>query len=345
MPTTTRGRIAALLTTIAAIAAAIALALQPAATPPPDPVPTSSTPAPTSPVAKVDADADGKRDEVIRLTDAEALQYAAIATNPKSELSEPLRGPDDNVGVGEITGPLAADSIDGCRTRFTGNFSQRVYGPNPGVVGMHQTVTFDRPGDDQAPLIAQGSRRSSGTSWHFLIGGIDGLCTYMVPMKYSAWTQASANSVAIGIEIQAYGTEKQYLTPTAQRKVVRVLLQIHDRYGIPMRRGRVEWTGRCRPIVVKRGIVEHSELGPCGGGHADVTPWSTDPLIAAAAKALRDRARACTTLRQNRRQLAALPPQGKRTTAQARAAAAHVKRIQAIKRRAGSLALNTARCR
>jgi len=224
-------------------------------------------------------DKDTKRDDAVPLapTAADELQDAVTATDQAGdthrELSEPLREADDGpVVLNE--GPLAAQELDGCRTRFVRNSSSRA-GVKPRVIVWHQTVSRDRAGRaDQDGLTAMANRASSGVSWHLLIGGVDGLCTYTVPMNLKAWTQGNANPFSIGIEVQAFGDEPSYVRAAGRSSLLARTRSVGKRYGIPMRRGLVR---NCR--VVKSGVVMHRDLGACGGGHVDVasTRWQRNP--------------------------------------------------------------------
>lgn len=194
---------------------------------------------------------------------------------PERELDNPLREPDDpsRTPAGVLEGPLAAQEFPGCRTRFVGNYSSR-NGATPRVIVWHQTVSRERGQASQDALTAYANRRSSGVSWHFLIGRTNGLCTFSVPLNMKAWTQGNANPFSFGIEVEAYGDEPSYVSGAGRAKLLAVTRELGRRFNIPMRRGLVR---NCQ--VVRSGIVEHSDLGACGGGHADVTPWSTGALV------------------------------------------------------------------
>lgn len=228
---------------------------------------------------KVDGpDADRRFDD--RLT---APAAAVDALRTETGLRE--KGDRSPRGVLPAGVPLASPEWPGCRTRLVSNFSQRVASlGGPQVIVWHQTVSHDSPGwASQDALTALASRSSSQVSWHFLIGGEDGLCTFSVPLDLKAWTQSNANSVAVGIEVERFGDEPSYVTAAGERTLLAVTRRVGRLLGIPMQKGLVRWTAGCVPVVVRRGIVEHSDLGPCGGGHRDVTPWSTDALVAKAA--------------------------------------------------------------
>ncbi len=260
--------------------------------PAPDPPQASSAPATT----KVDGpDTDRKADDTVVLTPGAKAEFERLAEDlpavDAGELQEPLRDPGDGPAVTN-EGPLAASEIPGCRTRFVRNSSSR-NGVQPRVIVWHQTVSRDRPGvADQDGLTAFANTRRSGVSWHALVGGTDGLCTYNVPLDLKAWTQSNANPFSVGIEVQAFGDEPRYVTAAGRATLLRVTRYIGRRYDIPMRRAVIR---DCH--VVKSGIAMHRDLGACGGGHVDVASsrwqrnptggelagWQIEPLIRAAA--------------------------------------------------------------
>lgn len=257
-------------------------------------------PVPTA-IAVDTADLDRARDNVIELTPRAQDAYRSLAgPEYQGELAEPLRDPGDRGPAGVLEGPLAAQEFPGCRTRFVGNYSSR-NGVRPQIIVWHQTVSRERGLASQDALTAYANRRSSGVSWHLLIGRTNGLCTFSVPLTMKAWTQGNANPFSIGIEVEAYGDEPTYVAGAGERKLLAVTRELGRRYGIPMRKGLVR---DCR--VIRSGVVEHSDLGVCGGGHADVTPWSTAPLLeqlkAPAALAASERRR-CNALRYHRRKV------------------------------------------
>jgi hypothetical protein len=240
--------------------------------------PTLTTPsaAEVPPIAKVDGpDADGKLDDTIRPNPqvAERIEdeLDGTAGEAVSELSEPLRQPNDTPATTTIPGPLAADEVPGCRTRFVGNSSSR-NGARPQIIYLHQTVSRERGWASQDSLTGLASRRSSGVSWHLLVGRSDGRCTYTVPLALKAWTQANANPWGVGIEVEAYGDEGAYVVGAGKDRLVSVVRHVARRYDIPLRRGAVD--GDCRPT--RSGLLEHSDAGRCGGGHIDVTLQPSD---------------------------------------------------------------------
>lgn len=232
------------------------------------------------PAVAVDgADKDTQRDDAILLDVPAQEQLERLQTT--SELEDSLREVDDTAATPARTAPLAAPSFPGCRTAFVRNYSSR--GGVPIRVGvLHQTVSRERGQSSQNALTAMANSISSGVSWHFLVGRSNGLCTYTVPLSMKAWTQASANPFAIGIEVEAYGDEGQYVVGKGRAKLISIMRRLEKSHGIPLRRGVVS---ECR--VVRSGWVEHKDLDQatsCAGGHADVNLRGTDALIRDAAK-------------------------------------------------------------
>jgi hypothetical protein len=221
--------------------------------------------------------------QTVTVPDAAAERLEGELEAGQAELNAPLREENDTPATTRVPGPLAADEVPGCRTRFVGNSSSRG-GVRPSLIFLHQTVSRERAWSSQDALTAMASRRSSGVSWHLLIGRSEGRCTYTVPMGLKAWTQGNANPYAVGIEVEAYGDEGAYVTGAGRDRLVNVVRHIAERYSIPLRRGAVS-SSTCRPI--RSGIVEHSDAGACGGGHIDVTlaPGDAAGQVAAWARA------------------------------------------------------------
>jgi hypothetical protein len=182
-----------------------------------------------------------------------------------------------------IVTPDAAPQQRGCTTRLVRNFSSR-RGVRPRILVAHYTVSRNRPGwsdvwavvglFDQAPF------QASSTD----VIDAEGHCAYIVRESDKAWTQATFNPVSLSIEFVAYGDEGQ-LAPAALAKGGGVFAQEAHRWSIPLQLGKVSGC-----TVVRPGIVDHSMLGSCGGGHHDIRPFGGDvsdamrlaPLIRAA---------------------------------------------------------------
>lgn len=168
----------------------------------------------------------------------------------------------------------ASSTQPGCKTAFVRNQSSR-NGVRPNAIDMHYTVGPNRPGpSDVDGYTAMANNPGTGVSWHYVIDR-EGNCRYNVPEDRKAWTQAAHNPWAIGIEVVNTGGEGSYMDPAGYRKLATVVKGISQRWGIPIRRGSA-------PGCVTRlsGILQHKDLGLCGGAHMDITPFSIDQVIA-----------------------------------------------------------------
>lgn len=172
--------------------------------------------------------------------------------------------------------PLAAQEFAGCRTQFVRNQSARTTSPR--IIVWHYTVSADRPGwTDNDALTAMANNPANGVSWHFSIGRSDGNCAFNVPLSMKAWHASAFNSLAVGIEVIATGSEGgDYTVGAGRARLVEVTREIGQRLNIPMQRGLVHCAGSTA-IVDRPGIVRHVDLGACGGGHHDTDPFP-DPI-------------------------------------------------------------------
>lgn len=168
----------------------------------------------------------------------------------------------------------ATREFAGCRTSFiSSNWSGR-NGVRPNVIVMHYTVSPRKPGwSDVDAIVAYFSRPSTRASSHFVVDD-EGHCAYLVPVEHKAWTQAAGNPFSVSIEVIARGDEREFMQPAGWRKLRRVVRQISERTGIPLRRGQVVG---CTPT--RSGIVHHADGGACWGGHHDITPFSIDEVV------------------------------------------------------------------
>lgn len=249
------------------------------------------------PVVHVDGpDADTKRDDPIPLDESaqDGLERAEKGETA-TELADPLKQPGDRPEP--TPGPLAADEIPGCRTAFVVNQSSR-RGARVRVIVWHQTVSRENGWSSQNALTGLANRPSSGVSWSALVGRSGGRCTYTVPLAMKAWAQANANPFSAGIEVEAYGDEGAYVVGAGKAKLLAVTRHIGRRFAIPMRHAVVRWAPGCRATVVRSGILEHQELGACGGGHVDVTLTSSFQTLALIAEAGRQPVSRATDLRR-----------------------------------------------
>lgn len=169
--------------------------------------------------------------------------------------------------------PLATPQQRGCRSQFVGNYSSR-HGVRPVQIVVHYTVSPNLPGfRDINALTAFANNPASGVSWHYNMDS-QGNCAYTVRETDNAWTQATFNRVSLGIEFVSTGRPGDWLTARGKQRAGRLLSDMARRWDIPLRRGA---TRGC--VVTSRGIVQHADLGVCGGGHDDINPFSTNQLI------------------------------------------------------------------
>jgi hypothetical protein len=171
----------------------------------------------------------------------------------------------------------AAPSQRGCLSRFVVNYSSR-RGVAPRVLFLHETVSPNRPGwsDVNAIGVQFNQPRSAASSTYTL--DREGHCLYLVRESDKPWTQAAANPWAISFEIinSATRADRNLIDGPGRRLLLSILNDASKRWDIPLRRARLS---NCTPT--RAGITDHNSLGPCGGGHVDVSPFRSaiDPII------------------------------------------------------------------
>lgn len=234
---------------------------------------TVSTPAGPSDVTAKTADVealagthDGSRDE----TPPGLSPEAAIAAQEEADL----------LAKGDPLSPLnvlAAPSQRGCRSQFVKSSSTRG-GTKPVWIVSHYTVSGNLPGfRDINALTAYSNNPQNGVSWHYNVDR-QGNCAYTVPETQKAWTQAAANRPSIGIEIVNRGRgDAPLFTKAGLKKYARLLSDIAYRWHIPIQHGKA--SADCR--VIRKGLLDHNDLGACGGNHFDITPYKIEDIIAA----------------------------------------------------------------
>lgn len=154
-------------------------------------------------------------------------------------------------------------------TALVRNFSSRA-GARPELWVVHDAEMPNEPSLQSLRAItawfnnpsAQASSNYATDAW--------GNTVLMVPTTAKAWHVAWFNPWAIGDELIGYASQR--LWPVAQLRAA-AQLAAHDavEYGIPIRHGLVIGC-----TIIKPGIVEHADLGNCGGGHHD--PGTNFPL-------------------------------------------------------------------
>jgi hypothetical protein len=145
-------------------------------------------------------------------------------------------------------------------TRLVVNQSSRG-GVAPRVIVLHTTEGHDRPGvEDLRGLGAFFNQPAAQASSH-VANDQEGNDARFVPDSRKAWTQAAANPYCLSIEqvgFAAFG-RKEWVT-----------------HRMPQLKNTAEWIAywsKLHGIPIEhspsRGVCEHRDLGPMGGGHHD----------------------------------------------------------------------------
>lgn len=174
--------------------------------------------------------------------------------------------------------PDAAPSQPGCQSRFVKSYGSR-YGTKPVWIVNHYTVSYNLPGfRDLYALTSYSANRQNGVSWTYNVDR-EGNCVYTVRETDAPWTQAAANRLSIGVEIINRGAgDGPLFTSAGLKKYARILSDVAYRWNIPIQRGKAN-KSTCG--VIRKGLIDHNDLGACGGGHSDVLPYDVDNIIAA----------------------------------------------------------------
>lgn len=169
--------------------------------------------------------------------------------------------------------PLASPSVPGCRTRLVRNYSYR--NGAPVLLGVVH-LTDSPPDSSWAGVNANTSwfDSSAAAASSNEIMSRAGLCNLVVPEYLKAWTQAGFNPWSVSVEVTTNEQPATFMTPAGDLALSKLIYGWHKRWGIPIRRGAVSG---CR--VVRSGIVQHNDLGDCGGGHSDILPYSVTRVI------------------------------------------------------------------
>lgn len=177
--------------------------------------------------------------------------------------------------------PLATVNTPGCRTLPVRNYSLRTGKPSLLIV-LHQTISPDIGWNGVLGNVKWFDTPAAQASSTYIVARTGGQCAYTVPEAYKSWAQAGFNSVTpCAIEVTETGREGTYLVGAGKARVLSLMVGCSKRWHIPLRHGKVSGCS-----VVRPGVVEHFDLGSCGGGHVDASPYhrEVDALIAEAAK-------------------------------------------------------------
>lgn len=168
----------------------------------------------------------------------------------------------------------ATAGVPGCRTQFVVNQSSR-HGVRPTEFVLHYTVSPNIPGWGDVYSVVNLFNRSASQASSNFVEDAEGHCAYIVPIENKAWTQAAGNPFSVSVEIIATGRETALCTGPCMKQLRTIFKTVSGRTGIPGRLGRVS---NCQPV--RSGIIQHKDWGLCGGGHFDVTPFSSKAVTA-----------------------------------------------------------------
>jgi hypothetical protein len=220
---------------------------------------------------KAQENAKGNTEAAHSLLRAEPKAATAPGTLAHNDALKPPSAPLPPVQV-----PLASVHQAGCRTLEVRNQSSRNAHAILGIV-LHQTISPDNGWNGVLGNVRWFDSQAAQASAHYIVARTGGQCAYVVPETRKAWHVAGFNSSTIGIEVTETGNEGSYLVGAGRAKVIQLMIAIHHRWGVPYRHGLVSGCN-----WIRTGVVEHRDLGQCGGGHGDDAPYSIDSLIAAA---------------------------------------------------------------
>lgn len=158
--------------------------------------------------------------------------------------------------------PLAAVEPKTIKAHLKRNYSSR-RGARPALLVVHDTESANVPGLQDLRAIAAwfNNPRSSASSTYTT--DAEGNTLELVPETAKPWTQAFFNGWSISNELIGRATQTTW--PERQlRAAAQVFAAAASRWGIPVQHGLVSGCA-----ILKPGIVQHSDLGGCGGGHHD----------------------------------------------------------------------------
>lgn len=160
-------------------------------------------------------------------------------------------------------------------TEWSPNFTKNGMVP-PTLIAIHVTAGHNRPGVvDLQGLGSWFGRTSSQVSSHVATDN-EGHSARFVHDRDKAWHVANFNRMSLGIEQVAPGDGSE-ITREMYRETARWVARWSKAYGIPIRKGQVNGL-----LVVRSGVIRHSELGAAGGGHQDPGPYDMHSMLSLA---------------------------------------------------------------
>jgi hypothetical protein len=155
-------------------------------------------------------------------------------------------------------------------TRWSPNRSTRG-GAHPTLIVIHATAGHNRRGiSDLIGLgewFAVGSVQAGNPVSCTVATDNEGHSARYVRDVDKAWHCAAYNRPALGIEQVAPGDGTE-ITRDMYRETARWVALWSREHHIPIQHARVE-----NGMILRPGIIRHSELGQLGGGHADPGPY------------------------------------------------------------------------
>jgi N-acetyl-anhydromuramyl-L-alanine amidase AmpD len=154
------------------------------------------------------------------------------------------------------------------------NYSSR-NGARPALLVVHDTESPNAAGVADVQAIRAWFNTPSAQASSNYTTDADGNTVQMVADTAKAWTQAYFNPWSISDEMIGYASQTSW-PDTQLRAVARIFAAEASKWGIPIQKGAVSGCTITRP-----GIVQHSNLGACGGGHHDAGPaFPIDKFVA-----------------------------------------------------------------
>lgn len=146
---------------------------------------------------------------------------------------------------------------------------------HPTLIVIHATVGHNRPGVIDLQSLGDWFGQSSSEVSSQVGVDNEGHSARFVRDADKAWHCAAYNRVSLGIEqvLPGDGTE---VTRDMLRETARWCARWSQMYGIPLRKGAVSNTG----VVLRAGVIRHSELGALGGNHRDPGPYDMHGMLA-----------------------------------------------------------------
>jgi N-acetyl-anhydromuramyl-L-alanine amidase AmpD len=182
-------------------------------------------------------------------------------TLPASEVAK-LRATNQATAVGQTGERTAAAREAVTATSFVRNFSGR-NGARPALLVVHDTESPNASGLQDVSAIAAWFNNPAAQASSNYTTDADGNTLELVPEAEKAWAQAFFNPWSISDELIGYASQRAWPEPQL-RAAAQLFAAAAIRWGIPVQHGAVSG---CR--IVRPGILQHADLGACGGGHHD----------------------------------------------------------------------------